>query len=321
MQTASWSEIENDLKLGVFLMTVAAQSLFPDRHPDALKFGAAVFGGGYDGAHSASGQVDRLEDLVGFDVSGTRFHQVARACFDLVHGRTPLDEIETQDFEAEYLHWMTYFLSAIPHDEYATTLGGYSHRFLERRDKGHEHPLPGLELSAAAKVSLAEYLQSFPGDRKFDLGFAPFQIAALAGMSIASVRNFIGPDGKKPIRSMQLDKMYGVYGDPLDTLEWLAGRRNFDPGPLGSRWLAEAAERACSLEDAGAILGIYAWVNRITTETLAERSGLPVEVVKNWTRGDMSSPDNAAPLAEAAGIDPEFYTELVARFGGAVVRI
>ena len=82
-----------------------------------------------------------------------------------------------------------------------------------------------------------------------------------------------------------------------------------------------AAERANTLEDAGAMLGIYAWVNRITTEALAERSGLPVEVVKAWTRGDITSPDDAAPLAEAAGIDPEFYQELVARCGGAVARI
>jgi len=320
MLTASWEEIEADLKLGVFLMTVAAQSLLPGRHPASRPFGRAALGKGFNDEQSASYQVEDLEDLRAFDVSGTRFHKVARACFDYVHGTTPLDQLEIHDFENEYLHWMTYFLSAIPHDEYATPLAGYSPRFRERHDKGDEYPLPGLHLSAAAKVNLAEYLQSFPGDRTFDLGFAPFQIAALAGMSIASVRNFIGPSGKKPIRSMPLDKMYGVHGDPLDTLEWLAGRRNFSPGPLSNQWLKGAGQRARTLEDAGAILGIYAWVNRTTTETLAERSGLPVNVVKKWTRGDIASIENAAPLAEAARIAPEFYTEVVVRCGGATAN-
>lgn len=321
MQTASWEEIENDVKLGVFLITVAAQSLLPDHHPVSGQYGQAALGAGFDPKQLAAGQADTLEHLADFDVSKTHLHSVARACFDYVHGRTPLDKIETQDFEAETLNWMTYFLSAIPHDEYATTLGGYSDRFRERRDKGDEYPLPGLHLAAAAKINLAEYLQSFPRNREFEIGFAPFEIAALAGMRISSVRNFVGPAGKKPIRSMPTEDTRGVYGDPLDTLEWLAGRRNFDPGPLSSRWLKQAVEKADSPEDAGAVLGIFAWVNRVTTEMLAERSGLPVEVVKAWTRGDMSSPEDAAPLAEAAGIDPDFYIDLVARCGGAVARI
>ena len=321
MQTANWQEIEADVKLGVFLMTVAAQSLLLDHHPAAGQFGKAALGAKFDPKQIAAGQADDLEHLADFDVAGTRFYQVARACFDLVHGKTPLDEIETQDFEAETLNWLGYFLQAIPHDEYATTLGGYSHRLLERRDKGDEYPLPGLHLAAAAKINLAEYLQSFPRNREYEIGFAPFEIAALAGMSISSVRNFVGPAGKKPIRSMPSEDTRGVYGDPLDTLEWLAGRRNFDPGPLSSRWLEQAAERAENPEDAGAVLGIYAWVNRVTTETLAERSGVPLEAVKAWTRGDITSPDDAAPLAEAAGIDPEFYIDLVARCGGAVARI
>lgn len=321
MQTATWDEIEADLKLGVFLITVAAQSLLPDHHPAAGQYGKAALGSAVDPKQIAAAQADRLEDLAAFEVHGTRFFAVARACFDYVHGTTPLDDLDTADFEAEYLHWMTYFLSAIPSDSYATMMGDYVDRFRERRDKGEEYPLPGLQLSAAAKVNLASYLQGFPTNREFELGFAPFEIAALAGMSISSVRNFIGPGGRKPIPSMPSDRAGGVYGRPLDTLEWLAGRRNFDPGPLSNRWLLRAGDHAQHPEDAGALLGIYAWVNRITTETLAERSGLPVEVVKTWTRGDMSSPDDAGPLAEAAGIDPEFYIELVARRGGAVARI
>jgi hypothetical protein len=320
MQTANWEEIEADLKLGVFLMTVAAQSLLPDRHPVAGQFGQTALGPAFDPKHLAASQADDLEHLADFDVSGTRFHQVARACFDLVHGKPPLDEIETQDFEVETLNWMTYFLAAIPQDEYATSLGVYSDRFREHANKGDEFPLPGLLLAAAAKINLAEYLQRFPRDPEMEIGFAPFEIAALAGMSISSVRNFIGPDGRKPIRSMPKDSS-GVYGEPLGTLEWLAGRRNFDPGPLSSRWLEQAGNRAETGEDAGAILGVYAWINRITTETLAERSSVPVEAVRRWTRGDMSSPEDVVPLAEAAGIDPEFYTELVDRCGGAVPRI
>jgi hypothetical protein len=142
MQTATWDEIEADLKLGVFLITVAAQSMLPDHHPAAGQYGKAALGAGFDPKQLAAGQADTLEHLADFDVSKTRFHSVARACFDYVHGRTPLDELETQDFEAETLNWMTYFLGAIPRDEYATTLGGYDDRFRERRDRGDEHPLP-----------------------------------------------------------------------------------------------------------------------------------------------------------------------------------
>jgi len=321
MQTASWDEIEGDLKLGVFLMTVAAQSLLPDHHAAAGQFGKAALGGAFDPKQLAAAQADDLQHLADFDVSGTRFHRVARACFDYVHGATPLDQLETADFEAETLNWLTYFLGAIPSDSYATMMGDYGDRFRERRDKGDEHPLPGLQLAAAAKANLASYLQHFPANREFELGFAPFEIAALAGMSISSVRNFIGPAGTKPIRSMPADRPGGVYAQPPDTLEWLAGRRNFNPGPLSSQWPIDAGERAHTPEDAGTILGVYAWTNRITTEALAERSGLPVEAVRNWTRGDVTSPEDAAPLAEAAGIDPEFYTELVDRCGGAVARI
>ena len=262
MHTASWDEIEPDLKLGVFLITVAAQSMLPDHHPAAGQFGRAALGPSFDPKQLAASQADDLAHLAAFDVSKTRFHHLARACFDLVHGNTPLDEIETQDFEVETLNWMTYFLQAIPSDGYATTLGCYSDRFRERRDKGDEYPLPALHLSAAAKVNLASYLQGFPRNPEYEIGFAPFEIAALAGMSISSVRNFIGPDGKKPIRSMPSKDSSGVYGEPLGALEWLAGRRNFDPGPLSSRWLELAAERANSVEDAGAVIGIYAWTYR-----------------------------------------------------------
>jgi hypothetical protein len=321
MQTAEWDEIEQDLKLGVFLMTVAAQALLPEGEEAGSRFGAAALGKGYDPKQSAAYQVDELEHLSDMDVSGTRFWKVTRACFDFVHDRTPLDRLNTDDFQDEALNWMNYFLAAIPRDEYATSLGVYSGRFIERRDRGEEQALPGLHLAAAAKANLADYLQRFPVRPDIDIGFAPFEIAALAGMNISSVRNFVGPGGNKPIRSMPGDKRFGVYGDPLDTLEWLAGRRNFDPGPLSAEWPAWAADRANTIEHVGALLGIYAWTNRITSEALADRSGLPVSVVREWTRGTIGSIEDAAALAEAAGIDPDLYTDLVARHLGTTARI
>lgn len=322
MHTASWNDIENDLKLGVFLITVAAQSLVGDRSPTSANMGRAAFGKAYDPTRSAAEQVDCLEDLQRFDVSGTLFWKVARACFDFVHGQTPLEKLDTGDFQSDTLNMMTYFLSAIPGDSYVTFLGVHVDRFRERRDRGDEAPLPGLQLAAAAKANLANYLQGFPSDPEFDLGFAPFEIAALAGMNISSVRNFVGPGGTKPIRSMPSELKIGVYGDPLDTLEWLAGRRNFNAGTLSADWPVWAAERANTIEDVGALLGIYAWTNRITTDDLANRSGLPKETVRNWTRGDIASIDDAIALASAAGIDPDFYADLVAHHaGGATARI
>lgn len=322
MQTASWNDIESDLKLGVFLITVAAQSLVGDRSPTSGNLGKAALGRAYDPKRSAADQVDYLENLQAFDVSGTLFWKVARACYDFVHGETPLDQIDTGDFQSDTLNMMTYFLSAIPRDSYATSMGVHADRFQERRDRGDESPLPGLQLAAAAKANLADYLQGFPGNREMDLGFAPFEIAALAGMNISSVRNFVGPGGTKPIRSMPSELKIGVYGDPLDTLEWLAGRRNFNAGTLSADWPAWAADRANTIEEVGALLGIYAWTNRITTDALADRSGLPKETVRAWTRGEIGSMDEAIALAGAAGIDPDLYADLVAHHaGGAFARI
>lgn len=83
-----------------------------------------------------------------------------------------------------------------------------------------------------------------------------------------------------------------------------------------------AADRANTTEDVGALLGIYAWTNRITTDILADRSGLPKENVRNWTRGGIGSIGDAIALASAAGIDPDFYADLVAHHvGGATARI
>lgn len=321
MHTASWNDIESDLKLGVFLITVAAQSLAGDLTEASIGIGKAALGPAYDPTRQAAGQADELEDLKQFDVSGTLFWKMARACFDFVHDETPLDQVAIADFQDDTLNWMTYFLSAIPDDSYATSLGVYSDRFQERRDRGDEAPLPGLHLAAAAKANLAEYLQGFPGNRELDLGFAPFEIAALAGMNISSVRNFVGPGGTKPIKSMPSESKQGVYGDPLDTLEWLAGRRNFNAGSLSADWVAFAAGRARTPEDVGALVGIYAWTNRITTDVLASRSGLAVDAVRSWTRGEMGLVDDAEALAAAAGIDPDLYADLLAHHAGAAARI
>jgi len=317
MQTASWSEIEGDLKLGVFLITVAAQSLLPDYHPAAGPFGKAALGDAFNEGQLATWQVNDDEDLQSFNVSNTRFYLVARACYDYVHATTPLDSVDIEYFEAEHLHWLHYFLHAVPHDEYVTHMGGSSVVFMERRDKGDEYPVPGLHLSAAAKANLAKYLQEFPHSLGGDIGFAPFEIAALAGMNIASVRNFVGPDGGKPIRTIPGEKGRFVYGNSLDTLEWLAGRRKFDAGPLSPQWVVDAGGRSKSLGDACAIIGIYAWVNRVTTEMLAERSGLPAELIRRWTRGEVDSIEPAKPLARAVGLDPELYHDIVARQFGA----
>ncbi|QQR39008.1 hypothetical protein [Devosia rhizoryzae] len=321
MQTASWDDIEKDVKLGSFLITVAAQSLVGDRTVVSKGIGKAALGSAYDPTRSAASQADELSDIEQFDAKDTHFWKTAKACFDFVHDETPLDKIDTGDFQSDTLNWMTYFLSAIPRDSYATSLSEYANRFQERRDRGDEAPLPGLHLAAAAKANLADYLQSFPRNSKLELGFAPFEIAALAGMNISSVRNFVGPGGTKPIRSMPSELKLGVYGDPLDTLEWLAGRRNFNAGSLSADWPTWAAERANTIDDVGALLGIYAWTNRITTDVLAQRSGLPVEVIKKWTRGDIGTIDDAAALAGAAGIDPDIYTDLVVRHSGATARI
>ncbi|SMQ85908.1 hypothetical protein SAMN06295905_3203 [Devosia lucknowensis] len=321
MLIASWDEIEADLKLGVFLMTVAAQSLIGDRKPEALAFGTAALGEALDNGQAANAQAYELDDLRDFNVSKTQFWKVARICFEFVQDKSPLDKLDVGDLQGDTLNWMTYFQSAIPHDEYGTGLGTHSNRFREHANKGAEYPLPGLHLAASAKANLVQFLQGFPLHPDMDTGFAPYEIASLAGMNIASVRNFVGPRGGKPIRSMQKDSWGSVYGHPLDALQWLAGRRNFNPGPLSEDWLHDVADRIETPEQVGALIGIYAWVNRITTETIAERGGLSFDLVRDWTRGHLTSTDDAVSLARAAHVDPEFYCDLVARCGGFGARI
>jgi hypothetical protein len=149
-------------------------------------------------------------------------------------------------------------------------------------------------------------------------------------MSLTSVRNCIGPAGSnRPIKSRP-NNTKEVYADTLDALEWLAGRRNYRMPRLSPSWLTEPSSRLAVLpnanepihfarpDTAGQAIGVYAWVNKITTEELARTSGLPIEAVRTWTRGDISAGvEHAKLLATALEVDVEKYVAAIAALASA----
>nr|WP_314260735.1 helix-turn-helix transcriptional regulator [uncultured Devosia sp.] len=311
MKPFTWDETLPHIRIGVYLLTATAQSLVYRDRQAVVAIGKAAFGPNAPDAGSVVGEVTDVADLEGYDISNTALYLAARACFEMLEDTTtPINQVDCDTMEDEYSNPLGYFLQAMPRDTYLAPIGGddFTHLFIE--NVGNERPLPSLHLRAAAKINLARYL-SGNLDLEYSIGFAPFEIASLAGMSIASARNKMGPNSKH-IRSVQTLGRES-YGDTLDTLEWLAGRANFNPGPLTKAWF----EQNCTSDGQkviGAIVGVYAWVNRITTAELSKKSGVTVANISAWTRGDLSgSIEMASKLALAAGVDAKLYVDAVSR--------
>ncbi len=311
MKPFTWDETLPHIKIGVYLLTATAQSLVYKDDDAIVAIGKAAFGPNAPDTGSIVGAVTEVEDLDKYDISNTALYVAARACYEMLEDtKTPINEIDCDTMEDEYSNPLGYFLQAMPRDTYLAPIGGEDYTDLFVENMSNEHPMPSLHLRTAAKINLARYLRGYL-DLEFDTGFAPFEIASLAGMSIASARNKMGPNSKH-IRSVQTSGRES-YGDTLDTLEWLAGRANFDPGPLTKAWFEHNCKRG-GHNVIGAIVGIYAWVNRRTTAELSKRSGLTAEDIHAWTRGDLSGgSEMAAKLARAADLDPELYVDAVSR--------
>lgn len=311
MKPFTWDETLPHIRIGVYLLTATAQSLVYKDDGAIVAIGKAAFGIKAPETGSIVGAVSEVEDLNEYDISNTALYVAARACYEMLEDTTtPINEVDYDTMEDEYSNPLGYFLQAMPRDTYLAPIGGgdFTHLFIE--NMGNEHPMPSLHLRAAAKINLARYL-SGSLDLEYNIGFAPFEIASLAGMSIASVRNKMGPNSKH-IRSVQTSGRES-YGDTLDTLEWLAGRANFNAGPLTKAWFEHNCTKG-GHDVIGAIVGVYAWVNRMTTPELSRNSGVTTEDIHAWTRGDLScGTEMAAKLALAADLDPRLYVDAVSR--------
>ncbi|PBB81213.1 hypothetical protein CK218_12655 [Mesorhizobium sp. WSM3879] len=323
----AWSNIETDIRIVMSLIADVCRNMIGMRDPNGRgdAAAAALLGlpdlSGINGfvVEEAYDSFERRPDsefLAKIDIEGTHFAHAARRCYDLVATRGPIEEIQYQDDRDDGLHWLWYFLSTIPTDSYGTD-GDYS---------GIKHdPDSNLRLLhdlASARLTLAEYVDevtrataSWEKEWRSRCVFTPRDISLLGDVNIRTVRNVMGPNGNKPIRTETMGGKASrpdlVWGDALDSIEWLSGRRGFQPGPLSPQWVDRRVPEIGSLRALGALPGLVTWINRTTTEELAARLSWPVERVRNWTRGNDIDPEQAHSIAVTAGLDGRAYADRV----------
>lgn len=309
----TWTTIEKDLRIGLVLVADGCRYLVGtgERGNAAA---AAILGIKEVPAEQLDDLVEDPQFLSAVAVSETQFAASSRRCFDLVTILRPLEEVDVDEEKAEGTNWLSYFLSFVPRQ----AMGG-----LDYTGSFHhpEAPLVILLGMAEARIALAESVQTLVRQGESGIGFTPKEIAFLGDVDLRTVRNAMGPKGDKPIRSTARPKPTGVrsdlvFGDPLDAIEWLAGRRGFHAGRLSPEWVNGFLENIPSLQAAAALPGLLAWLNRTTTEELAGKVGWPIERVRGWTRGRGLDAAQAVKIGAAVGLDRAAYREAIKRLTG-----
>lgn len=272
----SWIVVEEQLRIALVLTA------------DATRYLIGMGVRGDQAAAAILGMKDvpntHLDDLIGDPVflnsivtKGTELEAAARRCFDIVTVRHPLETIDVQHEREEVTEWLSYFLAALPRE----AMGGWDYTAVSHPDA----PLVKLLRKAEARINLAEFVQEAIGFGSLRHGFVAADIAALADAEVRTVRNVMGPKGDKPILTRptvegRSSKDDYVWGDPLDTLEWLSGRRGFNPGRLSVEWVNERLLRIPTFEAAAAMPGIVSWVNCVTSQDLAARLRWPPDQLR-----------------------------------------
>lgn len=313
VQLPAWNAIEEDLRVGLVLVA------------DACRYMAGMGKRGDAAASAILGiknvPKQHLDDLIRdreflskVKISDTSFAACTRRCFDLVTVLGPIEQIDVDDEKVEGTQWLSYFLSFMPRE----AQGGWDYTGTFQCS---DAPLVILLGMAEARLALAEYVQNFVRESDSGTGFTPKEIAFLGDVDVRTVRNAMGPKGDKPIRSNAKPKADEarsdlVLGDPLDALEWLAGRRGFHPGRLSPEWVNQHLAGVKSRDAAAALPGLVAWLNQITTEQLASSLGWPADRVREWTRAHTMDVNTAEQVAAAAGLDVTAYRDLIARVAG-----
>jgi hypothetical protein len=259
-----------------------------------------------------------LDDLIQNDeflasivLTDTGLLAAAKHCFDFVTVRAPIEMIQIDEVRVEGVEWLSYFLSVLPRE----AMGGWDYTGIATNP---DAPLVSLLRHAEARLQLAEFVQGLFTEKGTGIGFTPGEIAVLAGTDVRTVRNVMGPKGDKPIRSHGLGKERSgkndlVHGDPLDALEWLAGRRAFHPGRLSTNWVNEKLSEVRSAQAAAAIPGVIIWLNRSTTKDFAKSLNWPLDRLRKWLRAEGINPADAKSIAVASGLDPTNYSSLIAQ--------
>jgi len=178
-----------------------------------------------------------------------------------------------------------------------------------------DSPLPSLLSAAEATLELASFVQNLPRakdeDELVQAGFSIKSIAALAQLDIRSVRNEAGPRGKKPLKTTGTGS--AVSCDPLKALEWLAGRRGFNPGYVAPDWMNNQFHLVRSRAVAHAIPGVVGWVNKMQTIEIAGKSDMSAEEVRNWIYNSSGDASFAKRIADTVGLDGLAYEQMVER--------
>jgi hypothetical protein len=245
---------------------------------------------------------------------GTELERVVKKCFELCSQRQPIESIDPDSVGIDGVEWLEYFVDCIP----KSFQGAFDPR-------GVLFPLESLLAISKARFELIRFVHSLFSNHSDGIltgMFTPKTIAILANVDIRAVRNVVGPTGNKSIRSFRVKKPRRnqknredefVYGEPLEALAWLASRRSFFPGPLSHAWVNERLPSVENLHAAAALPGVLSWINRVSTESLAERSGLSVKQLQDWFRGNKMNLELARPIADVTGLDPTSYTTIIAR--------
>jgi len=308
-KVATWSSIEESIQIGFFVMADACEKMlgFGERGDAAT---SAILGIPSESDQIPDKPTSVSDPFERIDVKGTMFAHCVARCYKLVNEIGYLDEVDFDNERADGADWLSFFLSCMPRE--AMDVDDYTGVF--------HHPeaaLPTLRDAAVARLELAEFVQNFISGDYNGFGFPPKTVSFLGNVSIRTVRNVFGPKGNKPIRSstMQYNNARSdlVWGDPLDCLEWLAGRRGFHQGRLSPEWVNEKIPEIPNLEAAAALPGIVAWLGQKTSEELAGELGWELSQIRDWTRAINVPPEKAGAIGKAAGIDPVLYSELIGR--------
>lgn len=305
--SASWTEIESSLQLGLVLVADFCELILgEERGRLAAKeiIGFDAGGGVFRDDLAANNRVF----LKRVKIDGSQIEHSVRRCFRLVTEGTALHKIDVDEIKGDATEWLEYFLKSVPR----VAMGGQD---MASEIHASDSPLPSLLSAAEATLELASFVQNLPRakdeDELVQAGFSIKSIAALAQLDIRSVRNEAGPRGKKPLKTTGTGS--AVSCDPLKALEWLAGRRGFNPGYVAPDWMNNQFHLVRSRAVAHAIPGVVGWVNKMQTVEIAGKSGMSAEEVRNWIYNSSVDASFAKRIADTVGLDGFAYEQMVER--------
>lgn len=311
MKNLNWEQINHDIRIG-FALTADQTRLMAGDVERGEMAARAVLGVENTRYDLMCDHLDDGEMLASFDIEGSPFYGAATTCFKIISSERRLEEIDVTNDRLNGEQLLSYFLKAMPRE----SMGLYD---VPSIFDGLDSPLPLLLAKCMAKLDLAEFIQELSDQTSDTLGFGftPTTVAVLGQMNVRTVRNHFGPKGDKAIRSRSLGsdayRSDLVIGDPLDSIEWLAGRRGFDPGGVSTDWMNEKMASIQSVKIASALPGVFAWTNRQTSEAISETLGWPPTKFSKWVRSVDLKQLDAAAVANAVGLDPKAYSELMSR--------